>query len=130
MIYSISLHAAGLIAGLVLVFLSLGALFLPARNFLPQFPRSKIAGAVILTIDVIWSLWLLATMEMGEFSSFRRPLLVILPIGFFWCCVSSMSFWLSARSGFCFCSPPNHCSTPPSCGRKRAGCWLRCWLTS
>jgi hypothetical protein len=28
-------------------------------------------------------LWLLATMEMGEFSSFRRPLLIILPIGFF-----------------------------------------------
>ncbi|MBA2434797.1 MAG: cell division protein CrgA [Verrucomicrobiota bacterium] len=83
MIYSISLQAAGLIAGLLLALLSLCAVLLPARNFLPQFPRSRVAGALLLTIDVIWSLWLLATMEMGEFSSFRRPLLVILPIGFF-----------------------------------------------
>ncbi len=53
MIYSISLHSAGLIAGLVLVLLSFGALFLPARNFLPQFPRSRVAGAILLTIDLI-----------------------------------------------------------------------------
>lgn len=83
MIYSISLHTAGLIAGLVLALLSLAALFLPARNSLPHFPRSHVAGALLLTIDLVWSIWLLATMEMGEFSNFRRPLLVILPVGFF-----------------------------------------------
>ncbi len=82
MIYSLSLHTAGLIAGLLLALLSLGALFSPARNFLPQFPRSRFAGAILLTIDLVWSVWLLATMEMGEFSSFRRPLLFILPVGF------------------------------------------------
>ena len=83
MIYSISLHTAGLIAGLLLVLLSLAALFTPARNFLPQFPRSWFAGSLLLTIDLVWSIWLLATMEMGEFSGFRRPLLIILPVGFF-----------------------------------------------
>jgi hypothetical protein len=31
----------------------------------------------------MWTFWLLATMEMGEFSSFRRPLLILLPVGFF-----------------------------------------------
>jgi len=31
---------------------------------------------------LVWSFWLLATMEMGEFSSFRKPLLIILPIGY------------------------------------------------
>ncbi len=82
MIYHLSLHAAGLIAGAVLVLLSLLAIFLPAQNFLPQFPRSRTAGAVLLTIDLVWSFWLLATMEMGEFSNFRRPLLIILPVGF------------------------------------------------
>lgn len=82
MIYNLSLHAAGLIAGATLVLLSLLAIFLPAKNFLPQFPRSKTAGAVLLTIDLVWSFWLLATMEMGEFSNFRRPLLIVLPIGF------------------------------------------------
>ncbi|HEY3662269.1 MAG TPA: cell division protein CrgA [Chthoniobacterales bacterium] len=80
MIYSLSLHTAGLIAGFLLVLFSL--LLLPARNSLSQFPRSRLAGAVLLTIDLIWSVWLLATMEMGEFSSFRRPLLFILPVGF------------------------------------------------
>ena len=77
MIYSLSLHSAGLIAGALLILLSLAAVVLPARNLLPQFPRSRIAGAALLTVDLVWSFWLLATMEMGEFSSFRRPLLII-----------------------------------------------------
>jgi cell division protein CrgA len=82
MIYSLSLHSAGLIAGALLALLSLFALVLPARNLLPHFPRSRMAGAALLAIDLIWSFWLLATMEMGEFASFRRPLLIILPVGF------------------------------------------------
>ena len=36
----------------------------------------------MLTADLVWSFWLLATMEMGEFSAFRRPLLIALPIGY------------------------------------------------
>ncbi|MDQ3199375.1 MAG: hypothetical protein M3Q46_09370 [Verrucomicrobiota bacterium] len=83
MIYHLSLHTAGLIAGSLLVVLSLLAIILPARDFMPRFPRSKMAGAVLLTVDLVWSFWLLATMEMGEFSSFRRPLLIVLPVGFF-----------------------------------------------
>jgi len=83
MIYHFSLQAVGLVAGVILILVSLLALFLPVENFLPQFPRSRIAGAALLTVDLIWSFWLLATMEMGEFSNFRRPLLIILPIGFF-----------------------------------------------
>ncbi|MGH8092095.1 MAG: hypothetical protein ACREIF_01305 [Chthoniobacterales bacterium] len=82
MIYHLSLHAAGLIAGAALVLLSLLAIFSPAQKFLPQFPRSWPAGVALLTVDLIWSFWLLATMEMGEFSSFRRPLLIVLPVGF------------------------------------------------
>ncbi|MEO8439493.1 MAG: hypothetical protein ABI540_04650 [Spartobacteria bacterium] len=83
MIYSFSLHAIGVIAGAIVVLLSLLAIFLPAHTLLPRFPRSRTAGAVLLTIDLIWCFWLLTTMEMGEFSHFRRPLMVILPIGFF-----------------------------------------------
>jgi hypothetical protein len=30
----------------------------------------------------VWTFWLLATIQMGEFSSFRRPLLIALPIGY------------------------------------------------
>src|SRR4029077_20820216 len=53
------------------------------KNLARRLPRSRVAGIVLLTIDAVWSLWLLATMEMGEFQSFRRPLLIALPIGFF-----------------------------------------------
>ena len=82
MIYHFSLHAAGLAAGAILVLLSLLALFLPVKNFLPYFPRSYRAGVILLSVDLVWSFWLLSTMEMGEFASFRRPLLFALPIGF------------------------------------------------
>ena len=83
MIYHFSLHAMGLVAGAILILLSLLALFLPVQNFLPRFPRSRVAGAVLLTIDLVWSFWLMVTMEMGEFAAFRLPLLIALPVGFF-----------------------------------------------
>jgi hypothetical protein len=83
MIYHLSLQVAGLVAGLLLIALSLLAFVLPVRTLLPQFPRSRVAGVALLTIDLIWSFWLLVTMEMGEFSNFRRPLLIILPVGYF-----------------------------------------------
>jgi hypothetical protein len=47
-----------------------------------QVPALALLGIVLLTAAFVWSLWLLWTMEMGEFSSFRRPLLIALPIGF------------------------------------------------
>ena len=85
MIYHLSLQTAGLIAGLFLLLVSVPGLIKPelARGFAQRLPRSRVAGFTLLTVDLFWSLWLLATMEMGEFSSFRRPLLIILPIGFF-----------------------------------------------
>ncbi len=83
MIYQFSLHTIGLITGVLVVLLSLLALALPAGDSLRRFPRSKVAGGVLLTVDLIWSFWLLATMEMGEFAGFRRPLMIVLPVGFF-----------------------------------------------
>ena len=84
MIYGLSLHMVGLIAGIALVLLSLPGLLQPTlmQNWLKRFPRSGMAGAVLLTIALVWSFWLLATMEMGEFAGFRKPLLIILPIGY------------------------------------------------
>ena len=84
MIYHLSLQTAGYVAGLFLSVLGLWGLIQPnasqaaARNL----PRSRIAGFVLFTIAFFWSFWLLATMEMGEFSTFRKPLLFILPVGF------------------------------------------------
>ena len=84
MIYHLSLQTAGFIAGVFLVLIGLAGLLRPAgsQTAARQLPRSRVAGFVLLTIAFFWSFWLLATMEMGEFSSFRKPLLIIMPIGF------------------------------------------------
>ena len=85
MIYHLSLQLAALVTGLVLCLL--GAIGFgmdsSARSFMSRFPRSRSAGIVLLAIDLVWSFWLVATMEMGEFSAFRRPFLFAMPIGFF-----------------------------------------------
>ena len=84
MIYQVSLHAAGIAVGLVLLLIGTAGLVSPAsvRAFAQSLPRSRVAGIVLLTAALLWNLWLLATIEMGEFASFRRPLLIALPIGY------------------------------------------------
>ncbi len=84
MIYHLSLKTAGIIAGLLLLFVSLPGLLQPAtaRGWFLRLPRSFPLGVAFLTIGFLWSFWLLATMEMGEFASFRRPLLIVVPIGY------------------------------------------------
>src|SRR5438128_11053645 len=84
MIYDLSLQTGGLIAGIALILLSLPGLVKPGlvQIWLKRFPRSGLAGVVLLSLVLVWSFWLLATMEMGEFASFRRPLLIALPIGY------------------------------------------------
>ncbi len=82
-IYHLSLQAAGTIAGAFLVLISLPGLLKPHLAGVAQkFPRSHVAGVFLLTICLVWTFWLLATIQMGEFSSFRRPLLIALPIGY------------------------------------------------
>jgi hypothetical protein len=83
MIYHLSLHTAGVLAGAFLVVVGVLGLMKPDfAQVVKQFPRSRFAGVVLLTICLAWTFWLLATIQMGEFSSFRRPLLIALPIGY------------------------------------------------
>ncbi len=84
MIYHLSLQTAGYFAGVFLLLLGLAGVINPAgsMSFARSLPRSRIAGFVLLTIAFFWTFWLMATMEMGEFSGFRKPLLIVLPIGF------------------------------------------------
>src|SRR5947207_15972097 len=84
MIYGLDLQTAGIAAGVLLVVITLPGFFKPAlvQDWLKRFPRSSVAGIVLLSLALIWSFWLLVTMEMGEFSSFRRPLMIVLPIGY------------------------------------------------
>ena len=83
MIYHFSLYTAGLITGAFLIAVGLIGLIKPdVANVVRRFPRSRVAGIVLLTICLTWTFWLLATIQMGEFSGFRRPLLIALPIGY------------------------------------------------
>ena len=83
MIYHLSLHTAGMIAGALLILVGLIGLVKPDfAKVVQRFPRSRVAGIVLLTICLAWTFWLLATIQMGEFSGFRRPLLIALPIGY------------------------------------------------
>jgi hypothetical protein len=83
MIYHLSLHTAGVIAGAFLVVVGvLGFMKPDYARVAKQFPRSRVAGIVLLTICLAWTMWLLATIQMGEFAGFRRPLLIALPIGY------------------------------------------------
>lgn len=84
MIYDFSLHTMGIAAGALLLVLSLPGFIKPSavQSWLKALPRSRVAGVALLTVVLIWAFWLLATMEMGEFSTFRKPLLIVLPIGY------------------------------------------------
>src|SRR5437588_3612203 len=84
MIYDFSLHAMGIAAGALLLVISLPGFIKPpmVQRWLKTLPRSRVAGVLLLSLVLVWSFWLLATMEMGEFSSFRKPLLIGLPIGY------------------------------------------------
>jgi hypothetical protein len=83
MIYHFSLYSAGIIAGAFLILVGLIGLIKPDfASVVKRFPRSRVAGIVLLTICLAWTLWLLATIQMGEFAGFRRPLLIGLPIGY------------------------------------------------
>src|SRR5438094_51450 len=83
MIYEPSLHTAGIIVSAFLILIGLLGLLKPDFPSLVQrFPRSRVAGVILLTVCLLWTFWLVATIQMGEFSSFRRPLLIALPIGY------------------------------------------------
>ena len=85
MIYHFSLQSVAIVTGVILLLIGLPGILKPAllQSWLKRLPRSRVAGITLLTIALAWSIWLLATMEMGEFAGFRRPLLIILPIGYF-----------------------------------------------
>lgn len=81
----ISLKAAGVIVGLLLIAAHALALARPAQTVeaLRRFPRSRVAGIVLLTAALAWTFWLWSTTDLGEFYTLRRPIQFLLPVGYY-----------------------------------------------
>ncbi len=83
MIYTfVDLRTTGFVVGILLIVLHGVAILHGAtvRGWLKTFPRSKTMGTVLLAIDAIWAFMMMANMDLGEFSSYRKALLVLIPV--------------------------------------------------
>ncbi|HWB60782.1 MAG TPA: hypothetical protein VG733_14900 [Chthoniobacteraceae bacterium] len=99
MIYNYDLKTVGLIVGIALVAVHLiGVIYAKGMKRLAQaFPRSRAMGVALLGIATAWAFWLVATMDLGEFSGMRSMLKMIVPIA----CVLTYFFvedFLSVRA--------------------------------
>jgi hypothetical protein len=82
MIYSLSLETALLSLGIVLIVAHGLALLLPreVQAGLRAFPRSPFWGGLLLATAGVWFWWLVSTMDLGEFSTWRGTLRIGTPI--------------------------------------------------
>jgi hypothetical protein len=81
----LDLYFVGFVVGLLLIGLHAWALARQKQTAqsLARFPRADRLGQVLLTAAAIWFWLLIFTMDLGEFSNFRRPLLFLIPLGWF-----------------------------------------------
>lgn len=54
-----------------------------AMKLAKNFPRHRLAGIVLLTVCLVWSLFLVACMDMGEFFTWRNNIFMLLPVAYF-----------------------------------------------
>ena len=82
MIYSLSLGAALVVTGLLLIALGAVAAVRPAstRDSLRAFPRSRGVGTLLLLVAAVWAWLLIANIDLGEFSNWRTRILILIPI--------------------------------------------------
>lgn len=80
----LSMKTVGLVLGLLLLASHLWAWLNAdkAMKLARDFPRHRLAGIVLLTLALLWSLFLVSCMDMGEFFTWRTRILVLLPVSF------------------------------------------------
>ncbi len=80
----LDLFTVGLISSLLLFCFCGWALWKTGafESWLRTFPRSRRAGTILLTIAAGWTWMLLKWMDLGEFSSLRPMLLILVPIAY------------------------------------------------
>ena len=84
MIYSFSLQAVAIVIGLAYLLGHLPGFFRPAAaaDWLKTVPRSVPLGFTLFGIAFAWTLWLVLSIDLGEFSPYRtRVFLFFLALG-------------------------------------------------
>jgi hypothetical protein len=76
--YDFGLFPVGIITGLVLLLGHAVVWFAPewTRAGLRGFPRNLVVGRVLLVLATAWAVYLLATIDLGEFAGLRRMLVL------------------------------------------------------
>jgi len=84
MIYQLNLQVTQVLTGAALLITHLLAFSAVPKlaESLPKFPRSRTLGILLLTIAGGWTFWLMNTMDLGEFSSKRSLLVMLVPIAY------------------------------------------------
>lgn len=82
MLYPVSLKTVALIVGLLLIVAHLWAYLktTQAQALLREFPRAKNFGIVLLSFALVWGMWLIYTVDLGEFNGFKTYLYVGVPV--------------------------------------------------
>lgn len=82
MYYTFDLRTIGIVIGLVLILTHLVAALRGAdtKRFMTAFPRNYALGVVLATVVLAWYWWVILVMELGEFTPWKRPLLIFLPV--------------------------------------------------
>lgn len=85
MIYNFDLRPVGFVVGIGLIAAHVIAIVhgSTVRAWLHGFPRSKTAGRALLTLDAAWVFWLVAMMDLGEFTNYRTGLMILVPVAYF-----------------------------------------------
>jgi hypothetical protein len=80
----IPLKATGLVLGLLLVAKHLWAWFRAedSMRMAKDFPRNRTWGIALLFVDMVWSLFLVMHMDMGEFYTWRQWITILVPVSF------------------------------------------------
>ena len=95
----LSLKVVGLLIGLAWTAAHVLMILRPAetRGWLQKFPRSRLAGLVLLTVDFLWTYVLAYTMDWGEFYYLQTPVMFALPV-FVFLVVRYVDDFLSVRA--------------------------------
>jgi len=99
MIYNFDLRTVGFVVGAALLVLHLVGLLhaKEAKGWARAFPRSKVMGMLLLGIATLWAFWLVATMDLGEFTNMRTPLKILVPVACY-LCLQYVDDFLSVRA--------------------------------